>query len=125
MDESGTVEAEYQSPSLDEGGKSQLQHGDRVVERIGRVADYRWKYNRILHLEDDGDDEADSGEEQTASEMCSEDEEATESEDGQDPDLEPRPPGFLISDGPAEDFWEEASSLGLSPSSFLLDCILI
>jgi hypothetical protein len=110
MDEEELITAGLGTPSLEECGPSHLQPADCVVERIGRVAKYRWEHPRFGaggDDDDDDDDDDDSGEEQTALEMD------TEDEDGEDTSLESGQQGILVSDSLDEDFLAEVSSLGL------------
>jgi hypothetical protein len=102
MDEEELIIADLGTPSLED----HLQPADCVVERIGRVAKYRWEHPRFGAGGDD-DDDGDSGEEQTASEMD------TEDKDGEDTSLESGQQGILVSDSLDEDFLAEVSSLGL------------
>jgi hypothetical protein len=107
MDEEELITAGLGTPSLEECGPSHLQPADCVVERIGRVAKYRWEHLRFGAGGNDDDDDDDSGEEQTALEMD------TEDEDGEDISLESGQQGILVSDSLDEDFLVEVSSLGL------------
>jgi hypothetical protein len=102
MDEEELIIADLGTPSL----KDHLQPTDCVVERIGRVAKYRWEHLRF-GAGGDNDDNSNSGEEQMASEMD------TEDKDGEDTSLESGQQGILVSDSLDEDFLAEVSSLGL------------